>query len=74
MATKISTEELRKMYCEELLTDLDIGQRLGVTDVTISLWRKAAGIPTMSHRDRLKLKGHPSLDSLDEKTDRKSVV
>ena len=68
MATKISTEELRKMYCEELLTDLDIGQRLGVTDVTISLWRKAAGIPAMSHRDRLKLKGHPSLDSLDEKT------
>ncbi|MCK9154650.1 MAG: hypothetical protein M0P12_00900 [Paludibacteraceae bacterium] len=50
---KINIEELRRLYVLEGLTDAEIGKRFSVSDVCVSQYRKKAGIPTVSHRDKI---------------------
>jgi hypothetical protein len=67
-STKVSglTEEvLKNLYEIELLTDAEIGNRFGTSDVLISQQRKRWGIPTISYTQRsAKLRNGPALDTL----------
>jgi transposase-like protein len=54
MASKeIPTETLRTLYVERNLTDKEIAQMHGVSDVSVSKWRRKAGIETKSQLARL---------------------
>ncbi len=37
-------EELEKLYTHDVLTDTEIGEKLGVSEATVGRWRKAHGI------------------------------
>jgi len=59
-STKVSEGELRNLYEVELLTDSEIGQKFGVSDVLISQQRKRFNIQSVSFRQRIE-KRNPSL-------------
>ena len=46
--TRPSKEILSALYTDQNKTDIEIGELYGVTDVSVSKWRKALGVPTKS--------------------------
>jgi 16S rRNA G966 N2-methylase RsmD len=55
---KISEEELRDLYEKQLLSDREIGEKIGAFKHTIRKWRNVYGIEPISHQERKrKLKG-----------------
>lgn len=64
---KLSHQELDHLYNQECLTDRQIADRLGCSDVAVSQWRKRYGIPTVSVTERTRLRGGVTiLDLSDE--------
>jgi len=43
---------LRNLYLEQVLSDKEIGNRYGITDVAVSYFRKKFGISTIGHKER----------------------
>ena len=69
-----SFENLRCLYEDAGLSDAEIGDRFGVTGMTVCRWRKLAGIVTMPDMNRRRIRGgHRYLD-LDEPTLRRLYV
>lgn len=61
----LTEEVLRTLYEVELLTDAEIGQRFGTSDVLISQQRKRWRIPTINYSQRsAKVRGGPELSTL----------
>lgn len=61
--TRPSKDELQALYFEH--TDLEIGKRYGVSDASVSQWRRQHDIPTMTPRQRAQQsRSGPTLDDL----------
>lgn len=64
-------EQLFQLYVDQDRSDREIGGKYGVSDVTISKWRRKLGVPTMTAAEKRKARDEFSIDDLDEVTLRK---
>lgn len=64
----LSLTDVRQLYTVDLLTDVEIGSRLGVSDQVVSKHRAAEGISTITERQRRERRLKPQGFSLDALT------
>lgn len=67
----LTKAELQSLYVQENLSDAAIGRRFGVSDATVSNWRRLLGITTMSAAEKRRVRGEASVLDLTEQQLRK---